>query len=95
MRNTTILSMVAVVTVAVLAVGIAATTVTNANNAYAWSSSQKKQTEVIVLNKCANVDDKNKRTDIEDVRCEINNDHISGTGSSFPDMVKWNEDIKK
>jgi hypothetical protein len=36
----------------------------------------------VVENKCANVDDKNKRTHIEDVRCQINKDGISGTG--FP-----------
>jgi MinD-like ATPase involved in chromosome partitioning or flagellar assembly len=83
MRNTTVLSMVAVVTVAILVAGIAATTVTNANNAYAWGSSQKKQTEVIVLNKCANVDDKNKRTHIEDVRCEINHDTIQVQDSHY------------
>jgi hypothetical protein len=82
MRNTTILSMVAVVTVAILVAGIAATTVNGVNNAYAWGNSKIKQTKVVVLNKCANVDDKNKRTDIKNVRCQINNDGISGTG--FP-----------
>ena len=46
------------------------------------------------LNKYTNVDDKNKRTHIGDVRCQINDDHISGTGSSLPDMVKWEQDIK-
>ena len=55
----------------------------------------RRQTEVIVLNKCANVDDKNKRTHIGDVRCQINDDYISGRGSSLPDMVKWEQDIKK
>jgi hypothetical protein len=82
MRNPTVLSMVAVVTVAVLVGAIAATTVNGVNNAYAWGSSKKKQTKVVVENKCANVDDKNKRTHIEDVRCQINNGDISGTG--FP-----------
>jgi hypothetical protein len=82
MRNTTILSMVAVVTVAILVAGIAATTVNGVNNAYAWGKKNIKQTKVVVENKCANVDDKNKRTHIEDVRCEINRDSISGTG--FP-----------
>jgi hypothetical protein len=81
MRNATTLSMVAgVITVAVLVAAIAATTVNGVNSAYAWSNSKIKQTKVVVLNKCANVDDKNKRTHIEDVRCQINNDDISGTG---------------
>jgi len=82
MRNTTILSTVAVVTVAILVAGIAATTVSGVNNAYAWGSIKKKQTKVVVENKCANVDDKNKRTHIDNIRCQINNDDISGTG--FP-----------
>jgi hypothetical protein len=81
MRNTTILSMVAVVTVAILVAGIAATTVNGVNMAFANKGGDKiKQTKVVVLNKCANVDDKNKRTHIENVRCQINNDDISGTG---------------
>jgi G3E family GTPase len=83
MRNTTILSMVAVVTVAILVAGIAATTVSGVNMAFANKGGDKiKQTKVVVLNKCANVDDKNKDTDIKNVRCEINRDSISGTG--FP-----------
>jgi hypothetical protein len=82
MRNTTVLSMVAVITVAILIAAVAATTVNGVNNAYAWGKKNIKQTKVVVLNKCANVDDKNKRTHIERVRCEINNDDISGTG--FP-----------
>jgi hypothetical protein len=80
MRNATTLSMVAgVITVAVLVAAIAATTVNGVNSAYAWSNSKIKQTKVVVLNKCANVDDKNKRTHIEDVRCQINHDEIFGT----------------
>ncbi len=82
MKNTTVLSMVAVVTVAILVAGIAATTVNGVTNAYAWGKKNIKQTKVVVLNKCANVDDKNKRTHIENIRCQINNDDISGTG--FP-----------
>ena len=90
------LSIAAVIAVATLVIGIGATTVSNANSAYAWGNSGKKeQTKVVVLNKCANVDDKNKRIHIEDVRCQINNDKISGTGSSFPDMVTWKQEIKK
>jgi hypothetical protein len=85
MRNTTILSMVAVVTVAILVAGIAATTVNGVNNAYAWGKKNIKQTKVVVENKCANVDDKNKRTHINDVRCEINRDIISGTGFALLD----------
>jgi hypothetical protein len=82
MKNTIALSTVAVIAVAILVSGIAATTVNGVNNAYAWGKKNIKQTKVIVENKCANVDDKNKRTHIEDVRCQINNDGISGTG--FP-----------
>ena len=85
MRNTTILSMVAVVTVAILVAGIAATTVNGVNNAYAWRQKNIKQTKVVVINKCANVDDENKRTHIQDVRCEINHDTIVGTGSLLTD----------
>ena len=83
MRNSTVLSLVAVVTVAILVAAVAATTVNGANMAYANKGGDKiKQTKVVVLNKCANVDDKNKRTHIENIRCQINNDDISGTG--FP-----------
>ena len=72
--------MVAVVTVAILVAGIAATTVNGVNSAYANKGGDKiKQTKVVVLNKCANVDDKNKRTHIENIRCEINHDDIGGT----------------
>ena len=81
-KSTTLSMVAAVITVAVLVAAVAATTVNGVNSAYAWSNSKKKQTEVIVKNKCANVDDKNKRTHIEDVRCQINGDSISGTG--FP-----------
>jgi hypothetical protein len=97
MRNTTVLSMVAVVTVAILVAAIAATTVNGVNMAYAngGGGDKIKQTKVVVLNKCANVDDKNKRTHIENVRCQINNDDISGTGFSFPNTVVWKQDIKK
>ena len=83
MRNSTVISLVAVVTVAILVAAVVATTVNGVNMAYANKGGDKiKQTKVVVLNKCANVDDKNKRTHIEDVRCEIINDDISGTG--FP-----------
>ena len=52
--------------------------------AYAGGGSDKiKQTKVEVINKCANVNDENKPTHVEDVRCEINNDEISGTGLPF------------
>ena len=88
MRNTTILSTVAVVTVAILVAGIAATTVSGVNNAYAWGKKNIKQTKVVVLNKCANVDDENKRTHIEDVRCQINHDEISGTGFPLLDGIR-------
>ena len=85
MKNTTVLSMVAVVTVAILVAGIAATTVNGVNNAYAWGKKNIKQTKVVVLNKCANVEDENKRTHIQDVRCEINHDTIVGTSSLLTD----------
>jgi hypothetical protein len=72
--------------VAILAIGVATTTVSSANSAYAWSNSKNiKQTKVVVINKCANVDDENKRTHIQDVRCEINHDTIVGTGSLLTD----------
>ena len=81
MRNATTLSMVAgVITVAVLVAAVAATIVNGVNMAYANGGGDKiKQTKVVVLNKCANVDDKNKRTHIENIRCQINNDEIFGT----------------
>ena len=82
MIKATTLSMLAVVTVAVLVAAVAATA-NGVNMAYANKGGDKiKQTKVVVLNKCANVDDKNKRTHIENIRCQINNDDISGTG--FP-----------
>jgi len=85
MRNTIALSAVAVVTVAVLVVGIAATTANGVNMAYAngGGGDKIKQTKVVVLNKCANVGDNNKRVHIERVRCEINHDPIFGV-VSFP-----------
>ena len=81
MIKATTLSMVAaVITVAILVAAIAATTVNGVNMAYANKGGDKiKQTKVVVLNKCANVDDKNKRTHIENIRCQINNDEIFGT----------------
>jgi hypothetical protein len=80
MKNTTTISMVAAVTVAILVAAVAATTVNGVNMAYANGGGDKiKQTKVVVINKCANVDDENKRTHIEDVRCEINRDSITGT----------------
>jgi hypothetical protein len=80
MRNATTLSMVAaVITVAILVAAIAATTVNGVNSAYAWSNSKLKQTKVVVLNKCANVDDENKDTDINHVTCENNRDTITGS----------------
>jgi hypothetical protein len=85
MRNTIVLSTVAaVITVAVLVAAIAATTANGVNMAYANKGDDKiKQTKVVVLNKCANVGDNNKRIHIERVRCEINNDPIFGV-VSFP-----------
>ena len=81
-RNTkrTALSIAAIIAVATLVIGVA-TTVSSATSAYA--SSNTKQAKVVVINKCANVDDKNKRVHIEDVRCEINHDDIVGI-ASFP-----------
>jgi hypothetical protein len=88
MIKATTLSMVAVVTVAILVAAVAATTVNGVNTAYASGGGDKiKQTKVVVLNKCANVDDKNKRTHIENVRCQINNDDISGTGFPLLDGI--------
>ena len=87
MRNTTILSMVAVVTVAILVAAVAATTVSGVNMAYAWGGSKIKQTKVVVVQKCANVDDGNKDTDIKNVRCRFNNNDISGTGFPLRDGI--------
>ena len=84
MIKATTLSMVAVVTVAILVAAVAATTVNGVNMAYANKGGDKiKQTKVVVLNKCANVGDNNKRVHIEGVRCEINQDPIFGV-VSFP-----------
>jgi hypothetical protein len=84
-RKTTALSITAIMAVAILAIGVA-TTVSSVNSAYAWSNSKNiKQTKVVVINKCANVDDENKRTHIQDVRCEINHDTIVGTSSLLTD----------
>jgi hypothetical protein len=94
MRNTIILSTVAVITVAVLVAGIAATTANGVNMAYANKGGDKiKQTKVVVINKCANVDDKNKDTDIKNVRCEINRDDIVGT-ASFPILTDGLKPLK-
>ena len=85
MKNRTrFLSIAAIIAVATLVIGVA-TTVSSATSAYA--SSNTKQAKVVVENKCANVDDKNKRVHIEDVRCEINHDTISGI-SSLPFLIE-------
>jgi hypothetical protein len=79
-KATTVSMVAAVITVAILVAAVAATTVSGVNMAYANKGGDKiKQTKVVVLNKCANVDDKNKRTHIENIRCQINNDEIFGT----------------
>ena len=83
-RGTTALSIAAIMAVAALVIGVA-TTVSSATSAYA--SSNTKQAKVVVENKCANVDDNNKRVHTEDVRCEINHDTISGI-SSLPFLIK-------
>jgi hypothetical protein len=77
-----------VITVVILVAGIVATTVNGVNSAYAWSNSKKKQTKVVVINKCANVDDENKHTHTENVGCQINNDDISGTGLPLLDSIR-------
>jgi FlaG/FlaF family flagellin (archaellin) len=75
MRNATTLSMVAVAIVAILVAAIAATTVNGVNSAYAWSNSQ--QTKIVVLNKCANLDDENKHNTVKDVKCDNDRFRIS------------------
>ena len=62
--------MVAVVAVAILVVGIA-TTVSGAKMAYASTQ----QTKIVVLNKCANLDDENKHNTVKNVDCR--NDRFS------------------
>ena len=91
------LSIAAIITVAILAVGVATTVVSAANSAYAWGNSgNKKQAKVVVENKCANVDDKNKRVHINNIRCQINDDDIFGiASSSLTHVVEWKESIKK
>ena len=73
-----VLSIAAIIAVATLVIGIA-TTASSATSAYASSST--KQAKVVVINKCANVDDNNKRVHTENVRCEINRDDIFGIAS--------------
>jgi hypothetical protein len=75
MRNATTLSMVAVAIVAILVAAIAATTVNGVNSAYAWSNSQ--QTKIVVLNKCANLDDENKHNTVKNVDCQNDRFRIS------------------
>ena len=70
MTRTNAISMVAVVAVAILVVGIA-TTVSGAKMAYASTQ----QTKIVVLNKCANLDDENKHNTVKDVKCD--NDRFS------------------
>ena len=78
--RTTFLSIAAIIAIATLVIGIS-TAVGTATSAYA--SSNTKQAKVVVINKCANVDDENKRVHTENVRCEINHDTIQGTGFSL------------
>jgi hypothetical protein len=75
MTRTNAISMVAAVAVAILVTGIA-TTVSGAKMAYA---SETEQTKIVVLNKCANIDDENKDTDIKDVTCRNNDNTITGS----------------
>jgi hypothetical protein len=70
MTRTNAISMVAVVAVAILVVGIA-TTVSGAKLAYASTQ----QTKIVVLNKCANLDDENKHNTVKNVDCR--NDRFS------------------
>ena len=80
-NKTTAFSIAAIIAVAILVVRVA-TTVSSATSAYAWGNSgNKKQAKVIVENKCANVDDNNKRVHINNIRCQINDDDIQGIGS--------------
>ena len=84
-KRTTTLSIAAIMAVAALVIGVA-TTVSSATSAYA--SSNTKQAKVVVENKCANVDDKNKRVHTEHVTCQINNDDIQGIGFPLLDNIK-------
>ena len=72
MTKTKAISMVAIAAVAILVVGIA-TNVSGAKMAYASTQ----QTKIVVLNKCANLDDKNKNNDINHVTCTIDRDTIT------------------
>jgi hypothetical protein len=75
MTKTKAISMVAVAAVAILVVGIA-TNVSGAKMAYA---SEKEQTKVVVINRCANLNEENKHVDFDNIRCEINRDTITGS----------------
>ena len=70
MTKTKAISMVAVAAVAILVVGIA-TNVSGAKMAYASTQ----QTKIVVLNKCANLDEENKHNTVRDVDCR--NDRFS------------------
>ena len=67
--------MVAAVAVAILVIGIA-TTVSGAKMAYA---SETEQTKIVVLNKCANLDDENEHNNVNHVTCENNRNTITGS----------------
>jgi hypothetical protein len=70
MTKTKAISMVAIAAVAILVVGIA-TNVSGAKMAYASTQ----QTKIVVLNKCANLNEENKHNTVKNVRCE--NDRFS------------------
>ena len=72
MTRTNAISMVAVVAVAILVVGIA-TTVSGAKMAYASTQ----QTKIVLVNKCANLDDENKHNTVKNVDCRNDRNGIS------------------
>ena len=71
MTRTNAISMVAVVAVAILVVGIA-TTVSGAKMAYASTQ----QTKIVLVNKCANLDDENKHNTVRNVDCSNDRNDI-------------------
>ena len=71
MTRTNAISMVAVVAVAILVVGIA-TSVSGAKMAYASTQ----QTKIVLVNKCANLDENNDHNTVRDVRCHNDRNDI-------------------
>ena len=78
MKNTIGLSIAAGIAVAILAAGIATTVISGTNSAYAWGNNgNKKQSKVVLENKCANIGDDNRDIDIHNIICRIEHTAIN------------------